>query len=101
MIKKTGADGVGIARGAWGKPWLFQQTKEFLQTGNYQQFTEAKIKQTMLKHAEIAFAHKGEYGLVELRKHLSWYVKGWTNAKTLRDQLVRVSTLEEIKKILS
>jgi tRNA-dihydrouridine synthase B len=100
MILQTGADGVGIARGAWGKPWLFQQTKEFLQSGTYTQFTEQAIKQTMLQHAEIAFAHKGEHGLVELRKHLSWYVKGWDNAKLLRDQLVRVNNLEKIKKIL-
>jgi len=101
MIEKTNADGVGIARGAWGKPWLFQQTKEFLQTGTYTKFTEAKIKQTMFKHAEIVFAHKGQRGLVELRKHLSWYVKGWNDAKQLRDKLVRINTIEEIKKILS
>jgi len=101
MIDQTGADGVGIARGAWGQPWLFQQTKDFLQTGKYSEYSPQEIKNFIIQHAEIALREKGERGLIELRKHLSWYVKGWPQAKLLRDQLVRISSVEEIKKILN
>lgn len=100
MIEQTGSDGVGIARGAWGKPWLFQQTKDFLQTGKYSEYSPQEIKNFIIQHAEIALKEKGERGLVELRKHLSWYVKGWPQAKQLRDQLVRITSISEIKKIL-
>jgi len=101
MLTETGVDGVGIARGAWGKPWLFQQTKNLLATGKYNEFDSEQIKNFIIEHASIAFGEKGQRGLIELRKHLSWYVKGWPEAKQLRDQLVRINSLEEIKKILN
>jgi len=101
MLVETGADGVGIARGAWGKPWLFQQTKDFLKTGKYSAYSESEIKNFIMQHADIAWREKGQRGLIELRKHLSWYVKGWPQAKQLRDQLVKINSIAEIKKILN
>ena len=50
--------------------------------------------------AELAAAQKSSHGLIELRKHLAWYVKGIPHASELRQQLVRVKTLEEIIDIL-
>lgn len=100
LLEQTKADGLGIARGAWGKPWLFEQIKNHLRTGQYKKYSEAEIKNFILEHAQLALEQKGEHGLIELRKHLSWYVKGWPGAKKLRDKLVRTSTLKEIKQIL-
>jgi tRNA-dihydrouridine synthase len=101
VLATTGADGVGLARGAWGKPWLFQQVKDYLNTGSYHELPWDEIKQVMLQHAELALAHKGQHGLIELRKHLSWYVKGFSGASSIRSQLVRVHTLDDVKEILS
>ncbi len=101
VLEATRADGVGIARGAWGKPWFFEQIKQYLTTGSYKTPDWTAIKQVMLKHAEIALQSKGEYGLIELRKHLSWYVKGFAGASQIRTQLVHIKTLEEIKNILT
>ncbi len=100
MLDKTGADGIGIARGAWGSPWIFQQITDYLTSGAYQKPNHNEIKKYILMHAELALRQKGEHGLIELRKHLAWYVKGWPSAKKIRDALVRTSSVDEIKQIL-
>lgn len=100
ILRETGADGLGIARGSWGKPWLFGQIKQFIATGSYDILQWEKIKEQMLKHAELTFETKGNYGLIELRKHLAWYVKGLPGAAALRAKLVHVKDLYEVKNIL-
>lgn len=97
MLELADADGVGLARGLYGRPWLFQQCRQYLNSGKYAEPTPAEIKKTILLHGKLAFAAKDNHGLVELRKHLLWYVSGRPNAKELRFQLVRVSTLGELK----
>ena len=100
MIEKTGVDGLGLARGLYGQPWLFKQIKDYFDYGEYKEFNMADIKKTMLRHAKFAFQSQGEHGLIELRKHLLWYVSGWTNARELRRELVKIKTLADIKKAL-
>lgn len=100
LLATTGAAGVGIARGAWGKPWIFSQTKKYLSTGKYEQFRHDAIKQVILDHARLALSSKGEWGIIELRKHLVKYVSGWTNAKTARSQLVQAKSVQDIETIL-
>lgn len=100
MIDKTGVDGVGLARGLYGKPWLFKQIKDYLKSGKYTEFKQSDIKKAMLLHAKLAFNSKGDHGLIELRKHLLWYVSGWPGAKSLRSELVRITTLKNLKEIL-
>lgn len=100
-LDATGADGVGIARGAWGRPWLFEQTKDYLAAGTYRECSWNDIEQAMLKHAELALSAKGEYGLIELRKHLAWYVKGFPGAAALRAKLVQVHTLSDVRAALA
>lgn len=100
MLKLAGVDGLGLARGTYGKPWLFQQTKDYLEKGKYQEMTASQIKKIMIRHAQLIYKSKGSHGLFELRKHLSWYVSGRPGAKELRGRLVRVETIGELKKIL-
>jgi tRNA-dihydrouridine synthase B len=100
LLVQTQADGLGIARGAWGRPWIFKQVKDFLRTGQYKIVDWPEIKKQMLEHAERALQSKGEHGLVELRKQLAWYVKGRLNAAEMRAKLVRVNTLLEVQDIL-
>ncbi|MDZ4229764.1 MAG: tRNA-dihydrouridine synthase, partial [Candidatus Veblenbacteria bacterium] len=100
ILEDTGADGVGVARGSWGKPWLFQQIKDYLAHGTYQQISWEETKNIMLEHAELALSAKGEYGLIELRKHLAWYTKGIPGASQIRAKLVQVKSIGEVRNII-
>lgn len=101
MLKETGADGVGVARGAHGRPWIFRQTRELLTTGTYTAPTWEEIRAVALEHAQRIMACKGEHGVLELRKHLAWYVRGMPGAAALRHDLVRVNSVEEIAALLN
>ena len=100
MINKTEVDGVGLARGLYGKPWLFTQVKDFLATGEYHEFSLAQIKKAALKHAKLNLEIKGDFGLVEMRKHLCWYFRGFPNASEWRQELVTFETLADLENIL-
>ncbi|MFH1111457.1 MAG: tRNA-dihydrouridine synthase [Patescibacteria group bacterium] len=100
IITETGADGLGIARGSLGRPWLFAQIKSYLKTRTYKSYYWPDIKKIILCHAALALKHKGDYGLIELRKHLSWYIRGFPGASNLRSKLVQVKVLADIKSIL-
>lgn len=98
-LDMTGARGIMIAQGAWGRPWIFKQIKDYLKTGKYENPSWPQIKKTALKHARLAYKCKGDHGIIEMRKHLAWYVKSQPDARELRKKLVRVTTIEEIKKV--
>lgn len=100
MLEKTRVDGLGLARGLYGKPWLFKQIKDYFKTGKYQELEFEDIKKVAVKHAKFAEKMKGKWGIVETRKHLAWYVKGFAGAAELRKKLVQVKSLKEIKSIL-
>ena len=96
LLQKTGADGLGIARGALGRPWIFQEVK----SGKLKVKSKDEIFKIALNHSKLAYKLKGDAGIREMRKHLCWYVAGLPNAAELRGELVKVENLEEIKKIL-
>ncbi|KKT35903.1 MAG: tRNA-dihydrouridine synthase [Parcubacteria group bacterium GW2011_GWA2_44_12] len=103
LLKKTKADGLGIARGAWGKPWIFHDIKRALcgepSDPAYKNFE--RVKEVIQNHARLAFALKGNHGISEMRKHLGWYIRGQKNAQKLRTKLVTANSLEEISEILN
>lgn len=100
MLHQTGADGVGIARGTWGQPWIFQQTRQLLDTGAYDPVSGEQVIATIRRHAESLFASKAAHGLLEFRKHFGHYIKGFPGAAELRARAVRVETLEQVTSIL-
>jgi len=95
-LKSSRADGLGLARGALGRPWLFKEIK----TGREINLKPQQIFKIALRHAELEQKQKGKSGIIELRKHLVWYLTGLPGASKLREQLVKVKNLAEIKKIL-
>lgn len=100
LLEKTGADGVGIARGAMGRPWIFSEVKGCKVHKVCKVNNREEIFKIAIKHAKLAEKLKGDVGIREMRKHLCWYVSGLPNAKKLRQELVRVNSLEDVKKIL-
>jgi nifR3 family TIM-barrel protein len=100
MLEETGADGIGLAQGVLGKPWLFKQVKEYLLTGSYKELELSEIKKVAIRHSEMMYKKRGKQGIIEMRKHLAWYFKVFEGASELRQKLAHVKTLGEIKKIL-
>lgn len=101
LKKYPSIDGLGIARGSWGQPFIFNQIKELLKNGHYQEYDARKIRKIMIEHAEIIEKDKGKLGLFEIRKHMAWYIKGFPGASHLRSRLVVAKSLEEIREILN
>lgn len=89
-IVDYGVDGVLIARAAFGNPWIFADTHPAPQ----ERFA------MMLHHARLFLEYRPELDLKPMRKHFAWYCKGLENAANLRSQLMNVTTLEDLQKIL-
>jgi tRNA-dihydrouridine synthase B len=96
LLKKSGADGLGIGQGALGRPWIFREVR----SKKLEARSKEEIFKTILKHAELVEKLEGERGIVEMRKHLCCYVRSLANARALREKLVKVESLADIKRIL-
>jgi tRNA-dihydrouridine synthase B len=100
ILSQTGCDGVGLARGVLGRPYLFSQVKEFLAKQRYTKPRFSDVVQTILKQAQLMQKEKGDHGIIEMRKHLGWYVHDFPGAKNLRNRLYRCLTYKEMAEIL-
>lgn len=100
MLEKTGADGVGIARGALGRPWIFRDIQSWLKHQPVKDPQPAERQALIMEHAERA-ANKGRPAVVEFRKHLSWYIRGVRDAARFRSRLSSVNTLDDIRQVVS
>ena len=103
MREQTGCDGVMIARGAQGNPWIFSELLEYERTGRLPDRPDVEeIKQTMLRHARLQIEYKGDFtGIREMRKHVAWYTKGLHGAARLRDQINQVESYAELENLLT
>ena len=103
MRRQTGCDGIMIARGAQGNPWIFSELLEYERTGALPPRPSVEeIKKTMLRHARLQLEYKGDYlGIREMRKHVAWYTKGLHGSAKLREAINQVETYEELENILT
>lgn len=100
VLSITGADGLGIGHGVYGRPWIFNQIKEYLAKGKYHDWSWEEKRDLAIKHAELTFKLKGQRGLTEFKKQLLWYVKGLPGATDYRQELVQLEEISEIKSAL-
>jgi nifR3 family TIM-barrel protein len=103
MFAQTGCDGVMVARGALGNPWLFAQTALYLQTGKLPPAPSwEERRETALGHLRMTTARKGEpAGVREMRKHLCFYIKGLPEASALRRQINTLGSAAELERLLA
>ncbi len=103
LVRQTGCDGIMIARGAEGNPWIFSEMIHWEETGELPSRPDKdEIREMMLKHARLQLKYKGEFcGIREMRKHVAWYTKGLKGAARLREKVNAVESLEELENLLT
>ena len=103
LVRRTGCDGVMIARGAQGNPWIFSEMISYEETGVVPPRPgKEELKEMMLRHARLQLEYKGEYsGIREMRKHVAWYTKGIPGAARLREKINAVESLGELENLLT
>ena len=103
MIDYTGCDGIMVARGAQGNPFIFRQINELLTYGEIRYFPTPQDKLSMaLEHTEMLVAQKGENrGICESRKHIAWYIKGLSGASRLKTEVFKISDFDTMKQTLT
>lgn len=101
MLEQTTADGVGIARGSWGMPWIFRHSRDLLRGHEPVPLTDQELRAVILRHAELCWETKGAHGLLEFRKHAGNYIKGRPGASAFRRQAVTVSTMDDVQRLVA
>ncbi|RIV20616.1 tRNA dihydrouridine synthase DusB [Fibrisoma montanum] len=99
---RYGVDGVMIGRATIGYPWIFNEIKHFLKTGEHLPApTVADRVAVCRQHLDFSIRWKGEItGIFEMRRHYANYFKGLDNFKAYRMQLVQAGTYTELLRIL-
>lgn len=106
MFEETGCDGIMVARGARGNPWIFAEIRAVLESGGRVSLgkgpsTEEKLR-VVLRHLEMQAAQDGEHmGVLKMRSHIAWYLRGVPNAAQLRDAVNRAESQAELSALLT
>lgn len=101
LLEQTGCDGVMVARGAQGNPWIFAEILAALEGTSFSPPSTAERFAVALEHARTLVEEKGErIGVAESRKHLAWYLHGVRGAAAARNAVMSAVTLEELEQIL-
>lgn len=88
MLSYTNCDGIMIARGSMGNPWLFSQVKEYLKGNGITEPTPEEKIDMCIKHYNLALYYDGEEKAVrEMRKHIAWYIKGLKNCTDIKESI--------------
>jgi len=103
MLDTTGCDGLMLARGVQGNPWLFSRVNHYLETGELlPKPPMSELIETVLRHAKLQLEFKGEYlGMREMRKHVAWYTTGYPHSAKLRVKVNAVETMAELEALLA
>lgn len=100
-LEVSGCDGILIARGALGNPWIFAQINDVL-SGRPARVISMEERVAMIRrHLALHLEQHGERAIVTFRKHLSWYLKGQPNVKQFRDALHTAATRAELDVLLN
>ena len=101
MYEETGCDGIMVARGAQGNPWIFAELQAAADGREYVPPTAEERFDVAMEHARGLVEDKGErVGIAESRKHLSWYLHGVRGAAAARNAIMQASSMQEIEQIV-
>lgn len=99
MLESTGCDALMIGRGAQGSPWVFEDVRTYLESGEPMPERSASERMDIAKkHATLLYG-KQPGSIVGMRKHAMWYLKGLNGATQLRRRVNDASSLEDFLSI--
>ncbi|HHX55741.1 MAG TPA: tRNA dihydrouridine synthase DusB [Clostridiales bacterium] len=103
ISEQTGCDGIMIARGAKGNPWIFSQIKEYFNTEQIPQKPSIEeVIKMILEHASLAMEYKDEYtAMSQMRKHIGWYTSGYHESSKLRSKSNYIETYKDLEGLLN
>lgn len=102
VLEETGADGIALARGALGAPFVFDSIKRFLSGEEPILFSLNERFDICLKHLQYTIDDKGEEkACIEFRKHLLWYLKGIGNASCYKVDASRITKYSDVVSLLA
>ena len=101
ILKYTGADMAMIGRGVFGNPWIFAQCRAALNGEPIPELPPlAERCDTAVRQFEMAAKNKGEkIACLEARKQYAWYLKGVPHAGYYKEQIVKITTLEDVYRV--
>lgn len=101
IFEQTDVDGIMIGRASIGKPWIFQEISEYLQGKQITEISEQEKLEIILKHINLQVEHLGENtGIKEMRKHMTYYLKGLPKASEIRQKINQIETKKELEECL-
>src|SRR4051812_9013275 len=101
---QTGCAAIMIARGSFGQPWIFDQTRALLEGKPKPEAPSVERRfEIALEHARMAESYEADPrgAAIEFRKHLGWYVKGVANSAELRRKLHAVTSLSQVEDVFA
>ena len=104
MVRETGCAGIVVGRGCLGRPWLFADLAAAFAGRPARAYPGlGTVARTMRRHAELLgeWLHDEQRGVIEFRKHVAWYLKGFTVGGDTRAALAQSSTLTELDDLLA
>lgn len=102
VLEMSGCDGVAIAQGAMGYPWIFREIAALLDGRTAQEPTPREVLSVALEHLDLLLRFKGEYiGAREARRQMAYYLKGAREAAAARNALNHAEDAEELRRIMT
>ena len=99
LLEDSGADGILVGRGTYGRPWFLNQISHYLKTG--ERLANPTVEEQMeivLEHFDAIVTHYGaQPGVKIARKHLGWYSKGLSNSAEFRQEVFQLDTPDAVK----
>ena len=102
MFDETGCDGIAVARGSLGNPWIFREMIRFFRDGTYREMPDLQERiDVMRTHLNLVVQHWGERrGVASFHKFFIWYTRGLRGMKTLRDRAFRLHGADELLELI-